>query len=255
MDLDGRVALVTGSARRVGRATALALAQRGAHVVIHFGGSADEAEQTSAEVESLGVESFAFRADLTRPDEVESLLAAVEDRLGRLDVLVNNAATFRKRSFDKVGIEDWHQVMRVNLRAPYLCSQLGARVMRGVDRDVSESALIVNMADLSGVYAWMGYSVHGISKAGVLHMTKAAARELAPEIRVNAIVPGPILPPTGMDPDGTTWRSIYEFVPLQRAGNPQHIGQTVVFLAENDYITGAAIPVDGGEHLVGPASY
>lgn len=255
MHLDGRVALVTGSARRVGKAIALALAGKGAHVVVHFGGSADEAEETSAAIEALGVESFAYRADLADPDQVASLFDAVDDRFGRLDVLVNSAATFQKRSFDKIGLDDWSNVMRINLRAPFLCSQHGARLMTSVPRTTGESAIIVNLADLSGVHAWSGYVHHGVSKAGVLQLTRVTARELAPDIRVNAIVPGPILPPPDLDPESDIWRRIFSNVPLGRPGNPDNIGHTVVFLAENDFITGAAIPVDGGEHLVGPVNH
>jgi NAD(P)-dependent dehydrogenase (short-subunit alcohol dehydrogenase family) len=145
--------------------------------------------------------------------------------------------------------------MAVNVRAPFLASQHAARAMRRSTRASGEAAVIVNVADLSGVYPWLGYSVHGISKAGVLHLTRTSARELAPDIRVNAIVPGPILPPPGIGADDEAWQELGASVPLGRVGEPSMIGQAVVFLAQADYVTGVALPVDGGEHLLGPVNH
>jgi NAD(P)-dependent dehydrogenase (short-subunit alcohol dehydrogenase family) len=255
MDLKGKVALVTGGARRVGKAIALSLAREGANLAIHYGRSESAAQQTAGEIAALGTEAIPLRADLSDPAQIESLFETLQSRLGRLDVLVNSAASFQKRPFDQISLEDWEQVMAINLRAPFLCTQHAARLMRAVERPAGESALVVNIADLSGVYPWLGYAHHGVSKAGLIHLTKVAARELAPGIRVNAIIPGPILPPPGMAPDSDRWQRISRIVPLARAGRPEDVGQAVVFLAQNDYVTGAAIEIDGGEHLLGPANH
>lgn len=255
MDLNGKVALVTGAAHRVGKAIALALAREGANLIIHFGSSESAAQQTAAEIATLGVEAIPVQADLRDPPQIETLFATLQSRFGRLDVLVNSAASFQKRPFDQISLEDWERVMAINLRAPFLCTQHAARLMRTIERPAGESALVVNIADLSGVYPWLGYGHHGVSKAGLIHLTKVAARELAPGIRVNAIIPGPILPPPGMAPDSKKWQQIGGIVPLGRAGDPENIGQAVMFLARSDYITGVAIEVDGGEHLIGPANH
>jgi pteridine reductase len=245
MELAGKIVLVTGSALRLGKGIALALAREGAHLVIHYGGSEAEALQTAAEVRVLGVEAITVQADLADPSAITRMFDAVREYFGRLDVLVNNAASFHKVSFEETSLEIWDQVMAVNLRAPFLCIQQAAPLMR------PEGGLIVNISDLAGVYAWQGFTAHGVSKAGIIHLTKQAARELAPDIRVNAIVPGPILPAPGMPLD--IWKSLADEVPLKRTGNPEHIAQTVIFLAHNDFLTGDTLTVDGGEALLGPA--
>lgn len=255
MELKGAVALVTGAGHRVGRAIALALAGAGADVVVHYGGSRAAAEATAAEIAGLGVAAEAWPADLADPAAIAGLFERVTDRFGRLDVLVNSAATFRKQSFGRVSAADWDAALAVNLRAPFLCTQHAAPLMRAAARPGGAPRLVVNLADLSGVYPWKGYVQHGVSKAGLLHLTRIAARELAPDIRVNAVVPGAILPPPGVDPDGDLWQAMGGAAPLGRPGHPDRVGEAVVFLAANDYITGVALPVDGGEHLVGPINH
>lgn len=255
MNLQGRTALVTGAAHRVGKAIALALAREGASVVVHYGRSADEAEVTAAEIRALGVEAWPIGADLADPEQIAALFEAVRGRVGRLDVLVNSAAGFKKQSLARIGVADWDAAMAVNLRAPFLCIQHAAPLLRASDRPAEVPGLVVNLCDLSGVFPWQGYIQHGVSKAGLLHLTRIAARELAPAVRVNALLPGAILPPPGVDPEGELWREIGSRNPLGRPGNPDLVGQTVVFLAQNDYITGAVLPVDGGEHLVGPINH
>ena len=251
MQLQDKVVVVTGSAHRVGKAIALALARQGAHVVVHYGGSENAARDTVAEIKSLGVRAIRVQADLGNPAQIETLFQTIDSEFGRLDVLVNSASNFVKQPFDTVTVDDWKTVMQVNLRAPFFCTQQAARLMRRSPRPADQPALIVNIADLAGVHPWADFVQHGVSKAGLIHLTRISAVELAPDIRVNAIAPGAILPPTGMDPSGERWQHLGERVPLKRTGNPDFIGQTVVFLAANDYITGALIPVDGGEHLIG----
>lgn len=253
MNLSGSVALVTGGAQRLGRAIALALAREGTSISLHYGASAGAAHQTAAEIAALGVEVEPFQADLADPAQITGLIDALEARFGRLDVLVNSAASFQKQSFAEITADDWDRVLAVNLRAPFLLSQAAARLMRSAGRDAP--ALIVNLADLSGVHAWKGYAHHAVSKAGLIHLTKVAARELAPDVRVNAIVPGPILPPPGVDETSQRWREIAGRTPLGRAGTAEDVGRAVIFLAQGDFITGVILPVDGGEGLLGPVGH
>jgi NAD(P)-dependent dehydrogenase (short-subunit alcohol dehydrogenase family) len=250
MQLNGKVGLVTGAAHRVGKAIALALAREGVSIAVHYGGSEQAARDTVAEIKTLGVDAFSVQADLRDPAQIDRLFETVAERFGRLDVLVNSAASFTKQPFDEISVDDWKDAFQTNLRAPFLCTQRAARLMRSVtDRPADQPAAIVNIADLSGIYPWHGYTQHGVSKAGIIHLTKVSAYELGPEIRVNAIAPGAILPPPGLSLD--RWADFGDRLPLKRTGSPDYVGQAVVFLAQNDYITGALIPVDGGEHLVG----
>lgn len=245
MNLQGKTALVTGSAIRVGKAIAMALAREGANLIIHYGGSAEDAEQTAAEIHTLGCEAITVQANLADPAQITGLFEAVRDRFGRLDVLVNSAANFLRKPLLDITAEDWDRVMAINLRAPFLCIQQAAPLMR------PGGGLIVNLSDLAGVYPWIGFAAHGVSKAGITHLTKQAARELAPEIRVNTIIPGPVMAAPGMDE--SQFQALGSHLPLGRVGSAQDVAQAVIFLAHNDFITGESITVDGGEAMLGPA--
>lgn len=251
MQLKSRVALVTGAAHRLGKAIATALAEQGCHLVVHYGRSEQEAVQTVDEVSALGVEAMAISADLAQEIEIEELFSRVETHFGRLDILVNSAASFERQVFGSVSASDWDRVMAVNLRAPFLCTRQAARLILASRREGEPSGLVVNMVDSSATSVWPGYVQHGVSKAGLLHLTRIGARELAPEVRVNAIQPGAVLPPPGMEAESRDWRRMGELLPLGRTGDPSQVGQTAVFLAQNDFITGEVIIVDGGEHLLG----
>jgi NAD(P)-dependent dehydrogenase (short-subunit alcohol dehydrogenase family) len=254
--LEGTVALVTGAGRRIGRALAIGFAEAGADVVVHYGRSADDAAETAGRIRDLGRETLAFRADLRSAEEIDALFSAVEERFGHLDVLVNSAATFERCAWDDITAEAWDEVLAVNLRAPFLCTQRGARSMRLAPSRVSASSdapapgAVIQLADLAGVTTWRGYAHHGVSKAGLLHLTRVAARELAPDVRVNAIIPGPILPPPGESPDSEAWRRKGDRVPLGRVGAPSDVVEAALFLARSDYVTGIEIPVDAGERLL-----
>jgi pteridine reductase len=249
MQLHDTVAVVTGGAHRVGKAIALGLAQAGAQIVVHYGGSEQAAANTVREIKSLGIRAQAVQADLRDPDQIDALFRTIESEFGRLDVFVNSAASFLKKPFDDTTVDDWQTVMHTNLRAPFLCTQRAARLMHRTARP--DPAVIVNIADLSGIFPWRGYALHGLSKAGIIHLTRVSAYELGPDVRVNAIAPGAILPPPDVDPQGDFWQHAGQRLPLKRTGHPAQVAQTVVFLAQNDFITGAVIPVDGGEHLIG----
>jgi pteridine reductase len=246
VSLDGRLALVTGAGHRLGRAIALALAEAGADVLVHYRSSADLARRTAESVRALGREADLIAADLSVPADIDELFDAIEGAHGGLDVLVNSAASFESAPIEDIQAEAWDRVMAVNLRAPFLCIRRAAPLLRAR----AHPGAVVNIADLSGLVPWRGFAHHSVSKAGLIHLTKAAAKELGPRIRVNAVLPGPILPPPGESPDSEEWRRRGDRLPLGRTGDPADIGSAVVFLAASDYITGEALAVDGGEHLL-----
>lgn len=248
LPLAGRTALVTGAGHRLGRAIAVALAEAGANIVVHYRSSEGPARETVRRVESAGRAATLRRADLADPDAVAALVGGIAESPGALDILVNSAASFESEPFEEIDAARWDAVMAVNLRAPFLAIRHAAPLLRASSTGVPGA--VVNIADLSGRVPWKEFAHHSVSKAGLLHLTKAAAKELGPGIRVNAVVPGPILPPPGEDPDSDAWRSRGERLPLRRTGDPVDVGAAVVFLAANDYITGEALAVDGGEHLM-----
>jgi NAD(P)-dependent dehydrogenase (short-subunit alcohol dehydrogenase family) len=179
----------------------------------------------------------------------------IADNTKRIDILVNSASSFHKQQILDVTPDDWDRVMAINLRAPFFCIQHAAKLMDKTKRESDSPAAIVNISDLSGVYPWLNFSHHGISKAGLIHLTKVAARELAPTIRTNAIIPGPILPPPNITERSEKWREMTKAIPLQRSGHPRNISQTVIYLVNNDFVTGSIINVDGGESLIGSRAH
>lgn len=249
MDLPGKTALITGAAHRVGKGIALALAQKGTNIIVHYGQSESKAKSTVSEIQALGVEATAFSVDLQDPDQIVDFIAHLKSSYD-LDILINSAASFVKKKLLDTSLEDWNRAVDINLRAPMLLTKHIAPIMKQ-----RGDGLIVNIADLSGIHVWSNFAAHGVSKAGLIHLTKISALELAPEIRVNAILPGPILPPSDMDEKHPSWQQMVKNMPLKRSGDLQDIGQTVVFFAENQFVTGAVINVDGGELLIGPKNH
>ncbi len=256
MRLEGAVALVTGGARRLGRALSLGLAEAGCDVFIHYRSSDEAAGRTASEVRALGRRAATAAADLSLPEQIGDLFEAFDAAFGRMDILVNSAASFERTPFTEATVAEWDAAQALNLRAPFLMSQRAGVRMRAVaERSGSGGeprapGVIINMADMAAVAAWKGFAAHGVSKAGLLHLTALTARELGAEVRANAIIPGPILPPPGAAAEGAAWREKGRRVPLGRTGHPAHVAHAARFLAENDYVTGATIHVDGGEHLL-----
>lgn len=241
MELGGRVALVTGAGRRVGRAIALALAARKMRIAVHYHSSASEAAETARLALAAGApDAWTISGDLRDARECARLIGAVTDHGNALDVLVNSAAEMHRTPFDSVTPEEWDDIMALNLKSPFFCSQAAARQM-------TDGGVIVNIADLAALETWPEYIPHGISKAGVMQMTRALARKLAPKIRVNAVVPGAVLLPehwTTEDAD-----RLVRTTPLARLGAPEDVARAVIYLLEADYVTGDAVVVDGGRHL------
>lgn len=241
MQLQDRVALVTGAGRRVGRTLALSLAGAGARVAVHYSGSEAGAREVADKIRSDGGSAEIFRADLTQPDAPGTLVAAVKARMGRLDVLVNSAAVMIRTPFGEVDPETWDRIVALNLRAPFFLSQAAAPDLR------HSRGAIVNIADLAAYETWPGYIPHGLTKGGIVQMTRALARVLAPEVRVNAIAPGTVLPPEDMAPSDA--ERLRQTTPLQRQGSPDDVASAMLFLLRAEYITGETIIVDGGRHV------
>jgi pteridine reductase len=241
MDLQGRVALVTGAARRVGRAIALALAGRGAHLAVHYHASAAEATEVVEAAKSTGARAWAVATDLRRPEAADELIEAVTTHFGTLDVLVNSAAIMVRTPLAEVSPAQWDEIMALNLRAPFFCARAAARAME------ARGGVIINIADLAGLEAWPAYIPHGISKAGVIHMTRSLAAALAPAIRVNAVAPGAVLLPESWTAEDAA--RLVRTTPLRRLGAPHDVAQAVLYLVEADYVTGETIIVDGGRHV------
>ena len=241
MILSGRVALVTGGAKRIGRAVALALARRGAHVAFSYRTSSRDARETAGAIARLGVEPLPLQADLARAADVKRMVDRIGRRFGRLDVLVNSAANFDRAPFERLTERDWDHALDANLKGPFLCALYASRLMRR-----RGGGKIINFADWAGIRPYRDYLPYCVSKAGVIGLTKALAKELAPTIQVTAIAPGPILPPPGMSRAARA--RVVSRVPLKRWGSPQDIVNTVLFLIEGtDFMTGSTIFVDGGQ--------
>jgi pteridine reductase len=238
-ELTGKVALVTGGAVRVGLEIARALADAGADVAIGYRRSAAEARAAVRDLEARGVRAAALRADVARPREARALVTAAVRRLGRLDILVNNAALFLRTPVLTTTIVQFDRLLAVNLRAPFFLSQAAARAMG------RRGGRIINIADVGAVRAWAGYVPYGISKAGVLMLTRGLAAALAPRIQVNAVAPGVVLLPEGFP--RVSGRRLTARIPMGRHGRPADVAQAVRFFATcSDYITGQVLFVDGG---------
>ncbi len=235
--LDGKVILVTGAAKRVGRAIALRLAREGARVAIHYRSSRAEAEQTAADCNGAEL----FRADLTKVVAIEAMFADIDHRLGRLDGLVNNAARFTKCNPLDVTEADWDLIHDVNLKATFFCCREAGRRMKA-----QGGGRIVNMSSLGGLRPWSDHAHYCASKAGVIMLTKALAKSFAPEITVNSVAPGVI--PFGEWSDEMA--GMVRATPAARVGTGDEIADAVVyFLSASNYVTGQIMAVDGGLSL------
>jgi NAD(P)-dependent dehydrogenase (short-subunit alcohol dehydrogenase family) len=236
----GKVALVTGAAKRVGKAIALALAQRGAHVAISYHRSEAKARQTVQEIEARGVHSLAVQGDISRSAEVNAMVAQVIEHFGHIDVLVNNASNYYKTPFDSLTEDHWDDLVGTNLKGTFLVAKrVGDEMLK------AGSGKIINLTDWAGFRPYKDYLPYCVAKAGVIALTKALAQTLAPSIQVNAVAPGPVL--LSEEFDDNIRQAVVRATPLKRIGSPEDIAQTVVFLVEgSDFITGATIVVDGG---------
>ncbi|MCZ7573370.1 MAG: SDR family oxidoreductase [Ardenticatenaceae bacterium] len=242
MNPAGKVALITGAAHRVGKAIAVELADAGANIVLAYHGATLEAAATQAELEALGVVVVPVAADLHRPAEVEWLAQTALKEFGRVDILVNSAASYRRTPLDTLSLEEWETVLGLNLTAPMWLARTLAPTMR-----TQPEAVIVNVADLSAQVPEPNLLAHSVAKAGLVALTKALAIDLAPTVRVNAVMPGAVIPPphfTDKEIERTAQATL-----LGRWGGGAAVARAVRFLVEDDFATGSVVRVDGGESL------
>lgn len=237
----GRVALITGAAKRVGRSIALRLAAGGADVIVNYLSSKPEAESLVSEIQSLGRRALAVQADVSRRTDVAQLFAEVENKFGRLDILVNNVGTFFSAKFEDLTDEQWDRIMNINLKSQFLCAQAAAPLLKRQGR-----GHIINLSSLGGLLAWPSYTHYCVSKAGVVMLTRCLARTLGPEILVNSVAPGTIQFP-GESPD----EDFIQRVPLHRVGSGDDIADAVAYFAASDFVTGQILAVDGGRSIPG----
>lgn len=242
MELRGRVALVTGAGRRLGRAMAGALAGRGATVAIHHHASSDGAEALRQEIVRTGGRAACFEADLTDPVAARALPERVVQEFGQLDILVNSAAVMHRLGFEETTPEAWDAIVNLNLRAVFFCTQGAASALKAA------GGKVINLADLAGLEPWPGFAAHSVSKAGVVMLTKVLARSLAPQVTVNAIAPGAVLVPE--DYDAEERERLARATPLRRLGSPTDVVAALLYLLEGgDFVTGEVLVVDGGRHI------
>jgi len=238
--LQGRVALVTGAAKRIGRAVAVRLATEGADVVIHYHRSKSEAAAAVTEIEKLGRKSVALQADLCSLADIKHLFQQTAEQFGRLDILVNSAANFLPAHLADTTEKMWDTALDTNLKAPFFCAQAAAPLLK------KSHGVIINFADIGGILPWPGYIPHCTSKAGVIMLTKCLAKALVPEVRVNAVAPGT----TTMSGDPTEWEADFiRRAPLHRTGTTDDVADAVSFLIHSTFITGHVLIVDGGRTL------
>lgn len=242
MNANGKVALITGGAIRVGKAISLELARAGADVVVNYNSSAGPAQETVAEIEALGRRALAVQADVSQGAQVAALIERAVAELGRLDVLVNSASVWRRTPWSEVDEAEWDRQIAVDLKGPFLCALHAAPHLAA-----HGDGAIVNITDLSAFTPFPNFLPHSVAKAGLVSLTYSLAMELAPAVRVNAIAPGPVLPPpdyTEKQLAASAGRTL-----LGRWGTPADVARAVRYLVESEYVTGTVLPVDGGEHL------
>lgn len=243
MEIKNSVVLITGAAMRVGRAIALHLAKQGAHIAFSYYQQSEPWEQTLVEIESCGVKCIASQIEVRDAAQVRQMALTVKQKLGKIDILINNASVWLKSPFLEISEEDWDLALDINLKGPFLASQAVVPFMQEQGQGV-----VLNITDLSAFQVWPMYAHHAASKAGLVSLTKAMAYELAPEIRVNAIAPGTVLLPENAPTEKRQWAE--EKSVLKRVGNPEDVARLAAFLIENDFLTGAVYFVDGGRSII-----
>ena len=244
-----KVALITGSGkRRVGNAIAEALAKRGYAIALHYNRSAEEARQSVSQLRQLGIPAEAFQADISREDEVDRLFEQVQKIFGRLDVLVTTAAIWESKALEEVTADDVRRHFEINTLGTFLCCQRAGKIMV----KQAEGGVIVTIGDWAVSRPYPHYAAYFSSKGAIPTITRTFAVELArrnPAVRVNCILPGPVMLPEDLAEHEV--KGAIAGTLLKRAGRPENIAQAVVFLVENDYVTGVCLPVDGGRTIAG----
>lgn len=244
MDLSGKVALVTGGSRGIGREIAIELARHGADVAISYVNNEEKAMEVVREIHKFSVKGLCIKADVSKEEEVKRLVDTIKDELGTIDILVNNAGINRDTLLIRMSTQEWDQVIDTNLKGTYLCTRLVAK-----DMIKKKYGKIINIASVAGVAGNYGQANYSASKAGVIGFTKAVAKELASRgINVNAVAPGLIETDMTQALKEEIKEALIKSVPMGRLGSPKDVANLVVFLAsdKSDYITGQTINIDGG---------
>jgi len=235
--LAGKTTLVTGGAKRIGRAIALRLAAGGANVAITYKGSQVEAEDTVRELARLDVDAFAVRTDLGDPESIREMVAAIVSEFGRLDVLVNNAGLFEPAALESISVEQWDQMFATNTRAPFLVAQAAYPQLR------EAGGRIINIGSLGGIHPWATHAHYCTSKAALHMLSQTMAKAWAPEISVNCVAPGMIV----QGEVGEAYMRFAEKTPMRRNGKAEDVAEAVMFFATGPhFITGQLMAVDGG---------
>ncbi|NQT26057.1 SDR family oxidoreductase [candidate division KSB1 bacterium] len=234
-----QVALITGGAKRIGKAIAIALAERGFDIALHYQNSEKAAEETASDIRKLGVECVLFRCDLSDMQAVSELIPSVQNTLGQCDLLVNNASIFERAPLLETSLELMERTIQINLKAPIVLSKAFAKD--------GNQGHIINLLDTKITVDRSPYFIYTLTKKAIHDFTRMAAVELGPHIRVNGIAPGLILPSVDSSPED--FERMGEKTPLQMTGDPSNIIQAVLYLLDNLFVTGECLFVDGGEHL------
>lgn len=243
MELKGRVALVTGAGKRVGRAIAMALADRGASIAIHYRSSQTEADAGVAAIESQGGRARAFAADLESVAAIEQMITDVISAFGRIDVLVNSASVFYRKPLEELTEADWDANLDTNLKAPFFLSKFAGLAMRR-----QGAGKIVNIGDWAGIRPYNNYLPYTVSKSGLIGLTRALAKALAPEVQINCVALGPVMPPD--DYDAAEIEKLKRATLTKTLGSPEEVARAVIYLCEGtDFTTGSTLMLDGGRLL------
>lgn len=247
LDLSGKIALVTGGSRGIGRECSLLLSSAGAKVIINYNRSKEKAEEISQEIARNGFEADTFKADISQHEEIKALFEHVGKKFGRLDILVNNAGIIKDNLLLAMELSDWDKVHDVNLRGAFLCTKYAVEIMMP-----NHYGKIINIASITAIKSVKGQVNYASAKGGLISFTRACAVELAGKgIHVNAVLPGMIITDMSKRAIKRGGEQILKQIPAGRFGEPLDVANLVVFLASDkaDYITGQAIPVDGGLSL------
>jgi NAD(P)-dependent dehydrogenase (short-subunit alcohol dehydrogenase family) len=242
MDPNGKVALVTGAGRRVGRALALALGDAGCRVAVHYGQSESDAQETATIIQSMGSEAITFQADLEDPSQVKALAVSVEEQLGPIEILVNNASIFDKIGLDDVSAENWDRHFAINVRAPFLLAQAMQSQLT-----TDSPGKIISLNDWRT--ARPTRFVYGITKTALSGLTRTLALSMAPHVQANEVSLGAVLPPSDISLDRPRDEIEIDLGPADRMGSLNEVADAMMMLIKNDFITGENVNVDGGRHI------
>jgi NAD(P)-dependent dehydrogenase (short-subunit alcohol dehydrogenase family) len=243
MEIKGKTALITGGAVRVGKAMTLALAAEGANVVVNYNSSAVAAEETVAEAKALDIGALAIQCDVSDHDQVKNMIDTAAAKFGGIDILINNASWWRKTPFPMDDFSDWFKIFDILIHGSMYCCNYITPLMKAAGEGT-----IINIVDASAWRPFRNFAAHTVGKAGLLAFTRQLAVELAPEIKVNAISPGPVLPPP--DYNEAQIERVANRTVMKQWGTPQDVAAAMLYLVKSNYVTGEFITVDGGEKLL-----